>query len=1120
MMYRIVLNETIDLYGTDENTAVLNPSLEVELNSAGTLSFTLPKDNIGWDLSTVFVDEVEVWEDDRIIWFGRPLEITRNWNDEKVISCEGALAYFNDSIQRIKEFDYNKTVKQFFQYLIDEHNAQVGENRQIFVGEVDPSFEDEKVYRTIDYDTTANCLQSMCLDTNGGYFILRKEYDDTFGVYKRYIDWVKELPGGTDQKVEFAYNMLDFNENLNGADICTVLLATGADDLDLSELGNKDSDGVTHVSGSDLIAHTAGVEKYGHVVSQKSWTDATTKEDLWDKAKEWLIEKNTDILTIECDAADLHYVSDYEPVPMPFMLGSKVTVVSAPHGVNTELNIYKISMNLDSGVKQLTIGTPPKRELSDIVKTGSGSTRSGSSQSDSGGGSGSGGSGGKVNIPVKKVKVNDKNVVKKKIANIKIKAGDNVNVSTDDDGEVTISASGNVQDVKVNGVDILDSETHIANVKVTSGDNISVTQDPDDGELHISANVPVKDVHVGGASVVDEQGIANVPTGGGGFDTIELEEAYWRNLGQGIYPSNFSFDKTVNITSGGIYCFIFKKTDEKYLDDTNFNFKAMRMNDEIEPMYEYNDYSTTYHGITCLVKVYSLSAGDYISIIDENTDLRTDNGDWVPIYTDKFGIGLVRVDDPFDSVSSPDPSSNPYSNGWYEIYNGYFVLTGDTSIVSGKTYYELDTSVLPSGNPNPYELNLLDINGVRTADDKWKYPGYYYVKLNDLSIDSFTGYSSNVYSDPTHLNVGSHTKIYGQSSVFYGFKLKNASIKDIYMSFINSYHHRGVEYQTLLDPYYCTRLCTNLSLSACNTYFNNNPNDYFIVIGVCISEQSYDMERSSNTSPDIFNRSTRVYLSKVLEIEDSDEYDGTIDSLDDSYISTDKKALIKIGNNEAPDFNSIDILNSSGGYERFSHITYSMSTPIKARALISPFYKPIDSSNNEEWTHKSKNSNNVRFYEYTDEDSHHRKCLNDSFVFVKMGYGVDLLNETADIYTFAGEDISLYLFKITGDSVTQEELADVRSELIARDAAVKAELQANFQDGVDDIYDACVSKGSTPVSHALADVVDAIGNIVDYEDVTVDYISEASLQFMPNGVASSTQSCTDDIYICTAEEVV
>ena len=39
------------------------------------------------------------------------------------------------------------------------------------------------------------------------------------------------------------------------------------------------------------------------------------------------------------------------------------------------------------------------------------------------------------------------------------------------------------------------------------------------------------------------------------------------------------------------------------------------------------------------------------------------------------------------------------------------------------------------------------------------------------------------------------------------------------------------------------------------------------------------------------------------------------------------------------------------------------------------------------------------------------------------------------------------------------------------------QLQVNFQAGVDSIYDACVTKGSTPESHALSDVVDGILNI-------------------------------------------
>ena len=44
------------------------------------------------------------------------------------------------------------------------------------------------------------------------------------------------------------------------------------------------------------------------------------------------------------------------------------------------------------------------------------------------------------------------------------------------------------------------------------------------------------------------------------------------------------------------------------------------------------------------------------------------------------------------------------------------------------------------------------------------------------------------------------------------------------------------------------------------------------------------------------------------------------------------------------------------------------------------------------------------------------------------------------------------------------------------EAAIK-ELEANFQDGVDAVYDAVVAKGSTPASHSLSDIIAAIAAI-------------------------------------------
>ena len=67
---------------------------------------------------------------------------------------------------------------------------------------------------------------------------------------------------------------------------------------------------------------------------------------------------------------------------------------------------------------------------------------------------------------------------------------------------------------------------------------------------------------------------------------------------------------------------------------------------------------------------------------------------------------------------------------------------------------------------------------------------------------------------------------------------------------------------------------------------------------------------------------------------------------------------------------------------------------------------------------------------------------------------------------------------VNGQSVvTQQGVAIIDLTSYATDTELSnavAALQANFRAGVDAIYNACVGKGSTPASHSLADVVDAI----------------------------------------------
>lgn len=415
MIYRVLFNG-VDIYGATPETTLLDPKLETELNSAGSFEFKLPPGHASYDVPTLLTSDVEVYEDDDLIWFGRPIEIVKNWNNEKSVSCEGALAFFNDTIQRPHTWDA-VNVHDFFAHVISQHNAQVDTNRQFTVGSI--TVINKIVYRSLNYDTTFDVLQSMCLDAEGGYLFVRREN----GV--NYIDWLAEMPYAATQPVQFAVNMLDISQTFNGEDICTAVIPLGANlgseatvkdnttyanvyssmSTSSSVVGRVNSgktlvysfvdnteewvlcrdpyDGyvqmqyldlqsgdsaltIAHMNNHiDIIEDAEAVAVYGRITKIKQWTSIRSATELKTKGQQWLADEQYDKLSIEVNAAELHYLDNNYGA---FKVGQLVHVVSTPHLIDKELPMTKISVNLDSGTKKITIGTPPHQTLTEIYK--------------------------------------------------------------------------------------------------------------------------------------------------------------------------------------------------------------------------------------------------------------------------------------------------------------------------------------------------------------------------------------------------------------------------------------------------------------------------------------------------------------------------------------------------------------------------------------------------------------------------------------------------------------------------------------------------------------------------------------------------------------------------------
>lgn len=669
MMYHIeYMNRPI--YGNDPEDTLLDVSIDEELNSAGTLTFTIPVENeYAWNNIEVFKSEVRVYEGDDIIWFGRPLQIVRNWNNQKVVTCEGALAYFNDTVQATHTYeklplythpDYQSGKKGFINTIVDLHNDQVkigneDYSRQIFIGVIDVDNE-TNIYREVDYQTTAEVLQQMCLNTNGGYFILRKEFDSEINDYKTYLDWRKEVPYGTTQKIVFGENLLELNQDLNGSDICTALIAMGNNDKTVAGLTAYADEEHAYVmpSGNELyhtgeyIYHKQGYEKYGRVLKVKDWSDIVAesqegKRQLFIKAAEWLEDQNTEITTIECSAADLHYCPDPDKYDEgKLRIGQLVTVSSPIHGLpEKRLPIYKISMDLSSGAKKITIGTPPKRELTDIVKSKGGSTR-GSSGTTGGGGSGEsgGGSGGgtSTDIPVKDVLIKEPGDEKFKTAVKKKKA--------------SIDISGYVKDV------ILDGDSCV---------------NRNNGEAVI--DVPVKGVVVDGNSVVNEDGIAVIDTSE--LSTLKLEDIFWRSrIDRSGNPDNRSKTTETIVTTAGYYCAIV------YKGDGGLAFKTPPWSDNYTWIRAYRNNNLITPIMTKKLGVDGQQL-DHLDVTPVSTILA--------FYNLKIGDRIVTYNELNYYYPPVDISEviNPKEQGLYEYSEEtyFYELSEDTSPDISKTYY-------------------------------------------------------------------------------------------------------------------------------------------------------------------------------------------------------------------------------------------------------------------------------------------------------------------------------------------------------------------------------------------------------------------------------------------------
>lgn len=117
-MYRIYVLRTSDIRNRiyiyddempyDKTRRVISPKLCMEINSAGSLEFSITPANTGYHLIRGLACEIGVEQNGNIIWYGRPISIDEDQWGVRTIHCEGALAYLLDGIYMQDSKDANQ----------------------------------------------------------------------------------------------------------------------------------------------------------------------------------------------------------------------------------------------------------------------------------------------------------------------------------------------------------------------------------------------------------------------------------------------------------------------------------------------------------------------------------------------------------------------------------------------------------------------------------------------------------------------------------------------------------------------------------------------------------------------------------------------------------------------------------------------------------------------------------------------------------------------------------------------------------------------------------------------------------------------------------------------------
>lgn len=349
-MFTVVIdgNTVYDPNLTSAGYSILQPQLTVGLNKSGEFKFVIPPTNPSYDLISHISSRIFILNNgsfDDVMWFGRVLTVTIDFDKKKSVYCEGALSYLVDST--LRPYVFTGSPNGLFEYYIGKHNAAVDPDNtlgtRLTIGTVNVDAGTEITEYSETYVSTLDELQEKLLGKYGGY--IRARWDSTNNV--PVLDYISDIGRNNSQLIQYGRNLMDLVEEQAAEDIYTVAIPLGAnlyDEETNENLGRVSIKDYPNEGDPDyILAPQEFIDRFGRIEKTFVFDYIETQEDLY-TIGQYLTSYSAYIpsrLTIK--AIDLGLVDDSFT---QIKVGDLMSVVSDPHGVDRNLLCTAIDYDL------------------------------------------------------------------------------------------------------------------------------------------------------------------------------------------------------------------------------------------------------------------------------------------------------------------------------------------------------------------------------------------------------------------------------------------------------------------------------------------------------------------------------------------------------------------------------------------------------------------------------------------------------------------------------------------------------------------------------------------------------------------------------------------------------